>query len=529
VVIQHGSIDSNFDPTFRELFREALEEAGLDALAYIEPLEVQTTPIEAARGLAGEAEAAHAVLLELTSQRERDGVVPGTGLFAVVLRVSVVSLDESTEVPQESMEFAFERATAGEVFRFVHETWLDALVPWALDKLYVSPGFAQVLEGEVSFDEVPFSSNLQDLEPSVERRRKAAMTYGDYCYRERQRLGALSDADVRPVRCAGDPCGQYTLIGVDSANRGIVQDISRTPIFTIPLASRGAWAEPPERIVAVPLEENGQEHEILRAGHFYGFGNVTPDGRFAVVQPFGDSGRLAVYILELATGERREVVLLHPRERTSWALPTPDGTGAAILINRGPWLYVRGNLRVELPAYRRGGWVQLDEGLRFFGQLRTGELALVSPEGFVRENRPLLPGRLETVFGVADGHIAMLVRNDRACDLVQVNATDLTETDRLPLPSCLDSARMLPDGRLVGTAVVSAAGDAPGDPEVALVDPESAAVTPLTSGSYLEETVYPTHDGQRVLFTRRLERWPQDHDLRIYRRVVCWVDVPARE
>lgn len=529
VVVQHGSIDPSFDASFRELIREALEEMGLDALAYVEPLEVETTVIDAARHIAGEGEAAHAVLLELSSRRERDGVVPGTGLFSVNLTVSVVSEDETREVPQESMEFAFERATAGEVFRFVQETWLDAMVPWALDNIYQSPSFAPVLRGEVNFDEVPFSSSLQDLEASVERRRKAAMAYSDYCYRERERLNALSDGDVRPVHCAGDPCGQYTLIGVDSANRGIVQDISRTPIFTIPLAGRGAWAEPPERILSVPMEEGGEEQQILRAGHFYGFGNVAGGGNFAAVQPFGDSGRLAVYILDLRSGERHDVALLHPRERTSWAQPSPDGNGAAILIDRGPWLFVRGSTRVELPRYRRAGWVQLAEGPRIFGQLRTGELVLASPDGSVGEHRPLLEGALERVFRVTDGHISALVRNQRACDLVQINAADLTETDRLPLPRCLDDARMLPDGRLVGTAIVSAEGDVPGDAEVALVDPEAATVTPLTSGSYREETVFPTHDGRRVLFSRRLERWPEDHDLRIYRRVVCWVDVPPRQ
>jgi hypothetical protein len=529
VVVPQGGIDPAFDSTFVELFREALEERGLDAVASTSPIAADTPIGDAAREVMRETEAAHAVVLRLSSERVRDGVVPSTALFAVELAVQLVPEDaEAAPGPSDTMGFAFERVSAGEVFRFVHETWIDAEVPWVLDALFRSPGFEEVLEGQVDFDEATFASKLKRLEDGVARRRKAVQAFDDFCRRERERLDVLSRSDARPVRCVGDPCGQVTLIGVDAQGRGIAQDISRRPIFGVPPASRGAWAEPPERIVAVTLSGEGSETELTRAGHYLGFGHVSPDGRFAAVQPFGDADFLAVLVVDLSTGARHDVTLLRSGERTSLALPAPDGLGAAVVVNRDEWAFVQGSRRVGLPSFRTAAWVRLDEGLRLVGQLHGGELALVSPDGAMGERWPVLEGWLEAVFAASGGVIPMLVRVDDACDIVRVSARDLTVSDRTPLPTCLDDAAMLPDGRLVGTADVTSDGDVPGDPEVVVLDPASASVTPLTSGGYLEEAVFPTPDGSRVVFGRRLEEWPRELDLGIYRRVVCWVDVPPR-
>ena len=94
------------------------------------------------------------------------------------------------------------------------------------------------------------------------------------------------------------------------------------------------------------------------------------------------------------------------------------------------------------------------------------------------------------------------------------------------LPECIEWPSILPDGRLVGTARVTSEGDSPGDTEIVIVDPADGNVIPLTAGPFDEEYPFASTDGSRIVFSRRLEDWPTDFDLGLFRRVVCWVDVP---
>ena len=91
---------------------------------------------------------------------------------------------------------------------------------------------------------------------------------------------------------------------------------------------------------------------------------------------------------------------------------------------------------------------------------------------------------------------------------------------------CLRDASLLPDGRLIGAARRSEPGDPPGDTEVVIVTPETQDVTVLTRGSERDELVRVSRDGRRVIFNRRLDEWPAEHDIRLFRRVVCWAPIP---
>lgn len=528
-----GGIDPAFDPGFRDRFVERLDAYGLDAVA-ADPIAGGGDIVAAAREAAQEAGAAHALVVELSSRRERDGVVPGTALFAMTATARLVPADEAAQPRSESMEFAFEGATAGEIASNVSQTWIDGLAPSALDWIFESPAFAAVLEGEVAPSEIPAASKLRELADAVKLRRTLARQYGEFCALEKARIDVLDKAAVRPIRCQGDPCSQITLVGLDAEGRAIAQDISRAPIFPVPPTGRTQWAEPPERVLALPLDGASEPQVLFKAGHFYGFGNVAADGRRLVVQAFGTGGTLAILTLDLPSGARRDVSLLMPRERTAWALPAPGGEGVAAELTNGTWLSLAGSRRAELANdFDGAGWVQLEGGVaRLAGQLGwSGELALMGPDGAIEDRRLQLPGRLDRVLagpGPAN-QIRMVVETDLGCELLTVDASSPTALEiaaQRPLPLCLDTPRLLPDGRLVGTAMISADGDVPGDPEVAIVDPETGAATALTSGRLIEETVFPTRDGARVVFSRRLEAWPRDYDLRIYRRQVCWVDVP---
>lgn len=528
-----GGIDPAFDGPFRDRVVERLDAYGLDAVA-AEPIGAGGDVVAPARAAAAEAGAAHALVMELSSRRERDGVVLGTALFAMTATARLVPVDETAQPRSESMEFAFEGATAGEIASDVSQTWIDALSPSVLDWIFESPSFAPVLEGEVSPSEIPAASKLRELTDAVKLRRTLARQFSEYCALETARIGVLDKAAVRPIHCQGDPCDQITLVGLDAEGRAIAQDISRTPIFPVPPVGRTRWAEPPERVLALSLDGAGEPQELFRAGHFYGFGNVAADGRRVVVQAFGTGGTLALVTLDLPSGARRDASLLMPRERTAWALPAPGAEGVAAELTNGTWLSLAGSQRAELANdFDGAGWVVLEGGVaRLAGQLGwSGELALMGPDGAIEDRRLLLPGRLDKVLAGQgpSNQLAMIVETDQGCELLTVDAsspTALAIASQRPLPLCLDTPGLLPDGRLVGTASISADGDVPGDPEVAVVDPATGTATALTSGGLIEETVFPTRDGARVVFGRRLETWPRDYDLRIYRRQVCWVDVP---
>ena len=136
-----------------------------------------------------------------------------------------------------------------------------------------------------------------------------------------------------------------------------------------------------------------------------------------------------------------------------------------------------------------------------------------------------MEGRLRAVEPDGD-FLLILDQAPDGCRLHRVDGRSLKRQSVTDLPICLEGARRLSDGRWVGVAPVSSDGDVPGDDEVALWDPAVGTVLALTANHRDEETAYPTPDGTRVVFNRRIAGWPQQFDTKVYRRQTCWADLP---
>ena len=524
-IVLRGEIDADADGRLAEGFAYALRDFGLEAVVVEERLAADE-PFDAARSAAAKAGAGHTVVLDLATQTERDGVLPGTYLHVVTCSAAYASSAQDGEVVSEPLEFAFERHTVSEVATNVRDAWVDALSPWVIEQVYGSEPFQDVLAQDVDFEQMTAAIELASQEDWVWDRAAMAQGYDDWCGLETERLAAMAAGELHPTQCFGDPCGQYTLIGVDESGRAIVQDGSRVPMFKIPLTATNSWTEPPERVFAVDPADPGTEHDLLRSGNFYDFGKLDPNGQFASLETFGADGTEAILTVDLLKGQPKDIALLQPRERTSWVRSAPGGNGAVVKIKRGSRMLVSADRRVELPEFGLAWWVETADGWMIAGQLDSGDVALSDQHGELRRGRVRVRGSVVSVFSAGPDELAILEKDAGQCTLVTARTDHLTVLERNPLPQCIRSPRMLPDGRLIGVANVTSPGDVPGDREVVIWAPADPELTPLTRGSYVEETVYATPDGGRLLFNRRLEDWPSEYDTRTYRRLVCSMELP---
>ncbi len=526
VVVQvRGGVEADTDAKLAKMFASQLGEIGLEATHNAQTLAADA-PIEEVRKTASDANAAHAVVLDLATVEERDGVIPGTKLFAVTCTAHYLSSDTDAVAVSEPMEFAYEGTSGRDIVRKVDHAWVEGLAPWVIEQVYTSGAFVPVLEGDTDFDDMQIALELAGWEESVWQRRDRAQGFTDYCDLETERLAALQSGEVTPVSCLGNPCGQNTLLGVDASGRAIVQESTRTPFFPVPLAATNSWAEPPERIFAVSAQAPGEEADLFRSGNFYDFGKVSRNGGYVAMETFGSDRTEAIVTLATGDGTQADLVLLEPRERTRYMLPSPDGSRLLAWLDGGGVVLLWAGERIDMPHMRQARWVELPDGPAIAAQLDDDSLALFDRDGKQLPGKYRLGGRLVDIYD-AGGELAALVRDGYDCRLDRMVETTLARTSREALPSCLKSPRLLPDGRLVGTAEVTMGGDIPGDREVVVWAPGSDEFTQLTSGSFHEETVYPTADGSRVYFNRRLESWPNEYDVNLYRRVVCWADLPA--
>ena len=524
IVVQvRGGVEEETDARLAKQFAAELADIGLDAVHNAQTLPADA-PIDAVRKAASDADAAHAVVLDLTTIEERDGMIGGTKLYAVTCTAHYLSSDTDEVKVSEPMEFAYEGISGRDIVRKVDHAWVEGLAPWVIEQVYTSGAFAPVLEGDVDFDDMQVALEMAGWEEAVWQRRDRAQGFTDYCDLESERLAALQSGEVTPISCLGNPCGQSTLLGVDASGRAIVQESTRKPFFPVPLAATNSWSEPPERIFAVGAA--GEETNLFRSGNFYDFGKVSRNGKYVAMETFGSDHTEAIVTLATADGSQADLVLLEPRERTRYMLPSPDGSRLLAWLDGGDVVLLSAGERVAMPPMRQARWVELPDGPAIAGQLDDDSLVLFDRDGQQLPGKYRLGGRLVDLYD-AGNELAALVQDDHDCRLDRMVETTLARTSRKELPSCLNTPRMLPDGRLVGTAKVTMAGDIPGDREVVVWTPGDDKFTQLTSGSFREETVYATADGSRVFFNRRLESWPNEYDVNLYRRVVCWADVPV--
>lgn len=527
VVALRGSVDPELDASIRQDFYARLHHFGFDAVE-------DTTPVEGAdldaayaevRRRALEREAGTTLLLDLSVVAERPGVVEDYQLFRASLAAHVVPT-EGGEVRSEAAEFTYENTTARNVATGLRDTWFATLAPAAIDLLYQSPALATVLDPETSLaaDRMVFVLNLRDKADLVSARTARVNAYEAYRrdgVEEGARTGSGED-----VHCFGDPARPWSLIGISpDGARLVVQESYRNPVFRLDSAAT-EWTEPPESIRVVEIANPSEPRTLLSVGHFYTLAETSPDGAWASAALFarGVPALVSVSTTDGAFGTRW---LLESGERVPFHQPSPDGQAILARLERGGWfIWDRGNA-LPVPAVRDSRFVRLPSGEgRIVGQIGN-QLALLEPNGRHDEPWPALPHPLHAVLGTVEGDLAVSLRVSRSeCAIARVGLEDRRFGELSGTAPCMSYGSVLPDGRVVGAANHSASGDPPGDLEVVIFDPATAGLTVLTRGTTRDELVYVSDQGNRIAWSRRLEAPPPEHDSRLYRRVLCWADVP---
>jgi hypothetical protein len=467
-----------------------------------------------ARYAASGAGAANAVLLDLWAEDVREGVLPGTALYAVHLDASVVNLDPELDVVTHRFAFASEDVSPLSVQRRTVNHWEEAGGGFAVRQLFVTPEVGEVLMGkQVPMEEMSAANDLRKRERQVAEASERAFGFEQWREEQAARIASFS---AEGLTCVGDPVGGWSLLGT-WGDEAVVQDARRVLWFGIPVGKTATWSEPPERILALDLE--GGERVLTTAQNLYGLGDVVPGASVATADWFSAERTEAIAAIELATGERAALSLLGAGERSDFAAAAPDGSAVAYCLrDDGPCYLDGGDGRQPMPQLRAAGWVVTEAGPRLVGQ-EGKEVVALAPDG--SEVRGPLKGRLYEVVGAHTDGIDVTLRDDDGCSWSTLDASTLKRSAPVRLPSCPWHARTHPEGGFVAIAEASAGGDdVPGDPEVVRWVPGADAWQVLTTGPYREEFPHVLDDG-RVVFNRRLEPAPSVYDTKVYRRIVC--------
>ncbi len=521
-VVRRGEIDSLADHRFAEDIGDNLARAGLIPAVLAHPLPADTE-LDAALAKARQEGAGHALVLDLDANVTRPGLVPGAQLYTLTLGASLASTKPGSDpLSFPTLEYAYESETPGSALYDASERWVEALNPWTLDALFQQDSFAPVLEFKVSSGKLDKANQLSQLKRGVQARRDQEQEWADWCSAEGDRLAAGGEAEP-DVTCLPAACRAWYATGVAADGRIVVQEYSREPVFKIPPSVRPDWTEPPERVLLIDPDDPGNETELLTANNLYDLGKVDADGKFAIVEVFGADGVLGLVQLDLTKGGVAEVALLERWQRTDWLNPGLDGGPPVVGVRDVGTGLLWPDRGLDIPGLDRGLWTRTPDGPRVLGQ--SGEEARLYDEEGAASGRLKLEGRLRAA--VPDGDsLHVFDEGYGACRVLEVDARTLRVRGTTELPLCLKRPKRLPDGRWVGLAAVSSGDDVPGDVELVLWDPAAEAILQLTVNDEKEETPHLTQDGRRVVFNRRLPDFPRQFDTKVYRRQICWTDVP---
>lgn len=506
VVTRAGEIDPAQDARVVGSVAEALQAHGFAVAIEPEALPLEALAIEA-RSAAGRHDAANAVVLRFTGDRERQGVVEGTHQHVVTMDVWVVSGDAGHPVASETWSFSMEEYTAAAVERRVAGAWGDVAAPFAIEHLYTTPPVAEALTGSPSVEDLAVITELRSREGLVARRSERATAWAGYCAAERERLDAVAAAEGSV--CPGDPCVQRTLLGAAPDGRGVVQDLPRVPIFTVPPRAEAYWWEPPEALLAVGAD--GVATPLVTANNLYGYGDVVAGSDVGGVEWFGVDGVDAVVAFGLSDGALRTVSLLHAGEESAFSRASP--AGVLVCLEGGGCFTDAGQGRQVAPELVGGDWVQAGGAWVVAGTGEDGAVVVHVPGGETRTGARV--PRLRRVLGVREGRLQLYVDG---CELVEVDVGTLQVAGRTRSPQCWDDPALAPSGHVVGLGTLP--DDPEGDVEVVEWDPAGGEVVARTIGGFREEVVAVAPDG-RVWFSRELEAPPAEFDTRQYRRATC--------
>lgn len=483
-------IDPALDEEVREAFATKLAEAGF---------EVGTDSNAAAISL----------VLDLRSTKQRPGMMEGSSSWRVEAVVHAKTPSGSEDL---QMHFVREAMRGMEVALWAKRIFIDELSTRLVAWLVMRPEMAAEVE---RLSRKKTRENLVFTRQRAEMRAAAEAKWNDYCRSERERLAEMDK--VSGLVCVGDPCSQWTPVGLSADGQtAYVQENKRVPRFQIQASQDGGWVEVPEVLLRVPLVPDGKPETMYETANLYGFANTSGDGATLAVSSIAAEGRIAFARVDAKTGA---VVgapfVLGAEQRAGFAYPLADG----MLVGLDPML-VAGATRTELPGIERV-W-QLREG--FVGIHGDGRLVRYDKFGKERGSMTLE----QTPDDIIDGGnlIYVVEHSGDTCNLLHVGGDPLAIQAAPALETCIDDGQPLGDGRIVAIADASRSDDiAGGDNELVVVVPATGRVTALTRDTYDHDALHAA--GQRLVFGRQLPDFPSEHDLRIYRRQICWLDVPA--
>lgn len=525
LVVRDGAVHEHFDEPFARAFGRKLGDHGFDVVESEAPLTAEgDAAIAEARARATEVEAATAVILRFGVDDERAGVLEGQRLYRPHLEAVVVPYEGETIA--HSGEFAYEGVSALEVASNVQATWLDTVAPDTIDALYRTAPVREILDGrDLAMDRMQHVVSLRDKQAMVERRQEQLASFRQECQLARQRMIDTASGEDG-VTCLGDPCRPWSTVGVSpDGQTAYVHESYREPIVEHVDSGRMRWTEPPEGVYALPLAEGGEPRPLLRVGHFYSLATMRADGSALSAAFFAD-GTPAVVTLDPATGEWPGRWLLEANERVLRKEPSADRRHALVYRRREGWALLGEGEPVVMPTFEDAKLVDFPDGeTRVVGVLESGELMVVGLDAAPGEQRFPIEGRV-TMLDPHEGRIDIMTRVGRQCSIVRFDLAERTLSEPTPLPICMGDVTSLADGRLVGGARHTVPGDAPGDWEILVVNPEDQSVTQLTRNGETDEIPHVSADGSRVVWSRRIGDWPEGWDMRLYRRVVCYADMP---
>jgi serine/threonine-protein kinase len=501
---------------------------GLDAEVRRFGFLTSTHPSADHRALLADADeegAAHAVWLELSSERVRDGLTSETGYFRQGLTLHLYDTETGEEVTAHELTFGSEALADSEASPGLLSAWIHSLGPQLIETLYARPSVAGALEGAGDVEIHARAIELDAMKSDVDVIRETRAQITDRC-RELGEAHAAANAGSAPrVQCYGDPCGETYLIGLtpDGAS-AIVQIESSQPFVNFTGDVR--FAETEERIERVPLG-GGEPSVLATAANFYGVGAMSPGGTGVALIEQGRGENIGVIGLDAATGERRIQAVLGPRRAPDTVLPSPDGN-AILLTSWGHGIMLRAGRELSLPSLGITGprWVAMPnagipQALAAYARWND-QLVLLREDGTPAVPPATLVGRFEGIAGAYGALLHLLLRDSAGCHHARFDPSTGQMSSVTPISDCLDQPRLTGDGRLAGIANVTSPEDTPGDPEIALVDPDDGHVRPLTRGTFRETNLHVA--GTRVAFQRYLEN-PEGVSFDSRRSVVCWLDL----
>lgn len=500
--------------------------------------EVPAGDDDGARALAEQAGAGSALLVTVKSAALRPGAAEGIALWQASASATLVGAEGVADRTAET-ELVFESRGPGRVVSAVARRSRARIAAPIVAGLYDGGAPAERLE------------RLRGGLASVAAYDAAVARHAERVEEVRARIDTFA---AEGVRCFGDPGRQELhLVGVTAQDDLVVLEESAAPTYTLPLGHEAEPAWSPARVLVIDPDGDAPPREVFRPSstrhHWaemadgarwgwsaggYDKADDDPDDtyiagiyKFALdgsTPPVFSAGMGAPSLFHslgpMLSGDGR--FLDCQNGKSTCTLDDDAHTTLSAVVPVGGWVEVHGRERVVGSAYHR---------VRTVSVQAPGEAAkhVDLPD----------PYALQEVLGVRDDRILLALVSEpqeaRGCALVSLEPEGMALGEVVPLPGCLLSPRLTPDGRVVGRsagprakarteAALLEASNAP--TSILLWTPGAPALAPVTPGDQQDLDPHPLRDGKRVAFERQLLSNDEDIEEAEEFGVVCVTALP---